>query len=273
MGLHTGKILDYATKNKTCRTCEYARRMKKKPPLHDCRNNTSKHGIKYSTYTGDDDSTTECYIHQQVPYGVEKFSDIIHIKRSLTTRLYNLSKIGKCINCSPLSSKVIEYLVKCFSIAINQNKGDSKSMQSSLKCIVPHAFGDHSCCNESWCVWKSNPANNKHTNLPYGKDLHGQPLKSALEDLFAEYYNDTVIQKLSPAANSRRNESFNSTVGSKNPKIRFYGGSESSTSKCWLWLCLQYSRGFGDRSWLELHQIHPRNGKKEEERLSKKKYY
>ena len=39
---------------------------------------------------------------------------------------------------------------------------------------------------------------------------------------------DTVIQKLSPAANSQRNESFNSTVGSKNPKIRFYGGSESS---------------------------------------------
>ena len=194
MGLPTGKILNYATKNKTCRTCEYIRRMKKKPPIHDCKkitqvmepisavelfNNASKHGIKYSTYTGDDDSTTECYIHQQVPYGVEKFSDI-HIKRSLTTRLYNLSKAVKFINCSPLSSKVIEYLVKCFSIAINQNKGDSKSMQSSLKCIVPHAFGDHSCCNGSWCAWKSNPANYKHTSLPYGKDLHGQPLKSAL---------------------------------------------------------------------------------------------
>ena len=82
MGLHTGKILDYATKNKTCRTCEYACRMKKEPPKHHCRknhsgsskamepisavelfNNASKHGIKYSTYTGDDDSTTECYIH------------------------------------------------------------------------------------------------------------------------------------------------------------------------------------------------------------------
>ena len=65
------------------------------------------------------------------------------------------------------------------------------------------------------------------TNLPYGKDLHGQPLKSALEDLFAEYYNDIVTEKLSPAANSQRNESFNSTVGLKNPcKVRFYGCSE-----------------------------------------------
>ncbi len=38
--------------------------------------NAPKHGIKYSTYTGDDDSTTELYMNQQVPYGVEKFSDI-----------------------------------------------------------------------------------------------------------------------------------------------------------------------------------------------------
>jgi hypothetical protein len=58
--------------------------------------------------------------------------------------------------------------------------------------------------------------------------LHGQPLKSALGDLFSQYYTDNVITKLSPAANSQRHESFNSTVGSKNPKIRFYGGSESN---------------------------------------------
>ena len=68
IGLHTGKILDYATKNNTCRTCEYARRIKKDPPKHDYRrnhsgssksmeplssvehfNNVSKHGMTYST--------------------------------------------------------------------------------------------------------------------------------------------------------------------------------------------------------------------------------
>jgi hypothetical protein len=87
---------------------------------------------------------------------------------------------------SPLSSKVIEYLVKCFSIVIGQNKADSKSVQSSMKCNVPHAFGNHSRCSESWCGWKLDSSNCKHTNLPYGKDLHGETLKSALEDLFAQ---------------------------------------------------------------------------------------
>ena len=37
-----------------------------------------------------------------------------------------------------------------------------------------------------------------------------------------------MAKKLVPFANSQRNEAFNSIVGTKNPKIRFYGGSESS---------------------------------------------
>ena len=229
---HTsGKIFDYATKTKKCRLCEYAQRTNTKAKVHDCRKNHTgsskamepisavelfkkapKYGIKYSTYTGDDDSTTELYINQQVPYGVEKFSDIIHIKRSLTTRLYNLSKMAQFKECSILSAKVIEYVVKSFSIAIAQNKSDPSTMKSSLKCIVPHSFGDHSNCSESWCKYKQDPANYKHAHLPYDKDLYGDPLKSALENIFSQYYSDIVIKKLAPAANSQRNESFNSTV-------------------------------------------------------------
>jgi hypothetical protein len=68
----------------------------------------------------------------------------------------------------------------------------------------------------------------KHAYLPYGKDLHGKELKQALNDIFSQYHSDTMVGKLAPIANSQRNESFNSTVGSKNPKIRFYGGSESN---------------------------------------------
>ena len=247
MGLHTGKVMDYTTRNKTCRTCQYAKQNNTDPPHHDCRmnhagssksmeplsavelfQNAPKHQIKYSVYTGDEDSTTECYIHQQVPYGVEKFSDIVHIKRSLTTRLYNLSKSEKFLNCSPLSQKVIEYLVKCFSIAINQNKENPKLIQMSLKAIVPHAFGKHNNCDEQWCGYKQDATGYRHTYLPYGKDLHGDALQDALEELFSQYYNDEMVKKLAPAANSQRNESFNSVVGSKAPKIRCYGGSESN---------------------------------------------
>ena len=36
-----------------------------------------------------------------------------------------------------------------------------------------------------------------------------------------EYSTDIVVNKLTPCANSQRNESLNSTIGSENPKTRF----------------------------------------------------
>ena len=89
-------------------------------------NNAIKQNVKYSVYTGDDDSTTEAHIRQKVNYEVEKLSDVVHMKRSLTTRLYNLRQHGKFPNSSTLSQKVINYLVKCFSYSIAQNKGNPK---------------------------------------------------------------------------------------------------------------------------------------------------
>jgi hypothetical protein len=37
--------------------------------------------------------------------------------------------------CSTLSSKVIEYLVRCFSIVVAQNKSDLEAMKSSLNAL------------------------------------------------------------------------------------------------------------------------------------------
>ena len=247
MSLTTGKVLDYTTKIKACRYCDAAKKAGRPPKNHDCRKNHSgsskameataavelfknvtKSNVKFSTYTGDDDSTTEFHLKQNVPYDVEKWSDTVHTKRSLTTRLYNLSQRSKFPNCSILSQKVINYLVKCFAYCIAQNKGNHSNMKTAMQNIVPHAFGDHRDCAESWCGFKKDPVNYNHRDLPYGKDLHGEKLKSALISLFGEYSTDTVIKKLVPAANSQCNESLNSVVGSKNPKIRYYGGSDSN---------------------------------------------
>ena len=191
-------------------------------------NNATKSHVKFSTYTGDDDSTTESHIRQNVPYGVEKWSDTVHIKRSLTTRLYNFGKRNKFSDCSVLSQNVINYLAKCFSYCLAQNKGNPQGLKLSIQCIVPCAFGHHEHCDRSWCGYRKDCANYKHKDLPYGKDLHGSELERALQNLFSEYRTDTVIKKLFPAANSQRNESLNSVVGSKTPKIRYYGGSESN---------------------------------------------
>ena len=247
MSLTTGEVLDYTTRVKVCRFCDYAKRNNAPVKAHDCRknhtdsskamepsaavelfNNGPKYNVKYSTYTGDDDSTTEAHIRQKVGYKVEKLSDIVHTKRSLTTRLYNLKQNVRFPNSSTLSQKVINYLVKCFSYAIAQNKGNPEEIKKAIECIVPHAFGDHTKCNISWCGYKSDLINYKHKTLPHGKDLFGESLKKALNNLFNDYCTETVVNKVAPCSNSQRNETLNSVVGSKNPKIRFYGGSDSN---------------------------------------------
>ena len=82
--------LDYTTRTKSCRFCDSAKAMGKKPKAHDCRQNheaSSKamepaaavelfnrapnQSVKLSVYTGDDDSTTEAHIRQKVFYKVE----------------------------------------------------------------------------------------------------------------------------------------------------------------------------------------------------------
>ena len=135
-------MLDYDTRNKSCRFCENAKKFGETATKHDCRKNHSasskvmepacpvelfnsvtQSNVKFSVYTGDDDSTTESHIKHDVPYKVEKWSDTVHIKRPLTTRLYNLSQRAKFSDSSALSQKVIDYLAKCFSYCIAQNKG------------------------------------------------------------------------------------------------------------------------------------------------------
>ena len=246
MGLAAGKVVSYSTRCKSCRVCTNNRLTGRKKK-HDCRRNHSgssksmerdvacelwgkapQYGVKFSIYVRDDDTTILADIKNKVPYGVEKWSDVVHAKRSLNSRLYNLRDRFKGSNCAILSQKVKHYLTKCFSYCVSQHAGDSKSLKQGLKCIIPHAFGEHASCNVSWCGYKQNPTAYKHTDLPNGKDLSGDSLKKALTDIFDEYSTDIVVNKLTPCANSQRNESLNSTIGAKNPKTRFYGGSESS---------------------------------------------
>ena len=145
---------------------------------------------------------------------MQTYADVVHANRSLNARLYNLRDHFKGSNCSILSPKVINYFTKCFSFCVSQNVGDPESLKQGLKNIIPHALGEHTCCNVSWCGFKPNPVAYKRTDLPNGKDLFGDSLKIALSDILDQYSTDIVVNKLTPRANSQRNESLNSTIGS-----------------------------------------------------------
>ena len=75
-------------------------------------------GVRYSTYLGDDDSTTENRLQSLVAYDIEKWSDINHASRTLGSRLYAVKSKVK-----GLSPAVIGYIQRCFTSCIRQNKG------------------------------------------------------------------------------------------------------------------------------------------------------
>lgn len=257
IGLKTGKVLSYATRNTLCRVCDEAQKKKQESGAHDCRRNhhsssksmeanvavelfssAVKSGASYSVYVGDDDSTTENCLKTLVNYPIEKWSDINHASRLLGSRLYSAKAKVK-----GLTPTVIGYIQKCFTYCINQNAGKPKALQEGLSSIVPHAFGEHESCKE-WCKYKKDPANYTHSELSGGKDLNGDDLRACIEDAMQPFLSEEAAKKMAPVGSSQRNECVNSVIGSKAPKIRHYGGSESSDIRTAAGVA-QFNKGHG----------------------------
>ena len=182
----------------------------------------SQHHVQVNILVGDEDSSTIKKVRESVTHDVEKWSDIVHAKRSFETSLYALQKHYK----GTLSVKVINYLLTCFGYALSQNKGNVQGLQKNLRAIVPHAFGKHENCDLSWCGFLKAPATFTHKSLPYGKDLQDAKLQKDLEAVVEVFAKNA--EKLAPLGSSQANESLNNSVGSKAPKIRHYGASESN---------------------------------------------
>lgn len=244
IGLRSGKVLAYNTRTKRCATCEAASRNGYPSRKHDCRLNwtgsskamepdvaaelavyASEHGAPVAVLVGDDDTCTIKKVRESVSHDVIKWSDTVHAKRSFATSLYALQKNHK----GSLSGKVINYLLTCFGYALSQNKGNVQGLQKNLRAIVAHAFGKHDNCrmaSASWCGFLQDPHTYKHKSLPHGKDLQDEKLQKDLSTLVEIFVKNA--DKLAPLGSSQANESLNNSVGSKAPKIRHYGASESN---------------------------------------------
>ena len=94
-----------------------------------------------------------------------------------------------------------------------QNKDNPDALRAGINNIVPHAFGKHENCDKSWCQFQKDPTTYRHSELPFGKDLYGNALETALKSIFDDYSTDIVVKKLAPGTNSQRNEAYNNVVG------------------------------------------------------------
>ena len=139
---------------KSCRVCDHAAKEGQIAREHDCRKNwegsakamepsmvvemvrKANETVSIGTLVGDDDTTTIARVRADLDESIEKCRDKNHVRKSLANELYKVRDRHK----NKLSVKTISYLQKCFTYAVDQNRGDSAGLRKSLETIIPHTL-------------------------------------------------------------------------------------------------------------------------------------
>ena len=115
IGAKSKKIIQFGSRQKDCRTCTYHNNKKQAIPSHNCHKNFEGSSrameadlaselvkkihntgtAKLGTIIMDDDSTTVARIKSDFDKNIAKQSDIMHVKKHLTSSLYQLQKKNK----------------------------------------------------------------------------------------------------------------------------------------------------------------------------------
>lgn len=127
--------------------------------------------------------------------------------------LYKLSDTFKELK----KSGVIKHLKKCFCFAIAQNKSNILDLATAIKNTPNHVYNHHENCVE-WCKRDNKGSRQIITLLD-------QSLYNHLKQVIFKYTNNAF--KFSVAASSQANESLNSIIISKAPKVICYSKTES----------------------------------------------
>ena len=109
-----------------------------------CLTVVDKKNAVVSVLVGDEDSSTICKVRKNVEHEVEKWSDVVHAKRSFGSSLYSIKTQNKS-----LTDMVIQYFQQCFGYTLRQNMDDegvenglsSLSRPMLMVTILPVATG------------------------------------------------------------------------------------------------------------------------------------
>lgn len=240
IGLKSGKVLDYCTRNRKCRICDTGARsgvIKK----HDCRLNFSgsakameadgavelvtksavlkNANIQVGVFIGDNDSCCISSIQKESNHTIIKQSDMNHSNKGVGNILHELHKSKISDPDSELSNDIIKHIQRCFTYAIHQNKGNVPAIKVALENIPYHLYDHHDNCG-TWCNNKNDAENGAGIRLK--NNILFEVLKNTFCDLSAN------AEKFASAASSQPNESLNNSMCSKAPKNISYSTSESA---------------------------------------------
>ena len=157
-----GQILAFDYMCKMCRKCTIAEEKVSTPTPHDCRRNcftSSKmmepemafnmlkqldgKGFHVQNIAMNNVSTAIAGLKQDIDSTIERSSDVNHIKKGFTDKLYELKQVH---NYKELRNNNIKYLERLFLTAIKSNHGNDEAIAESLQAIMSNVFGDHLKC-------------------------------------------------------------------------------------------------------------------------------
>ncbi len=112
IGQETGKVLDYGVCCKSCSKCTYWKSKGTEPPVHFCSKNfagsskamalhvavqivqriESNENLKVANLVMDEDCTTLSRVKSVINHDINKYSDIMHVKKRVLGDLYKLQK-------------------------------------------------------------------------------------------------------------------------------------------------------------------------------------
>lgn len=237
------KVVKTLVSHRTCATCNWWRRNKPghtvKP--HKCvRNHTgsarmmesvsgvrgvvelAEEGTPVEYIEGDGDNTLIARLRDTQNIQMKKRYDRNHVVKNVGKRLYALHH-QKGVK---LSKTVIIHVEKCLKYAFARNQGDSEALRDNLKALIPHQFGDHSLCNERFCVLKRTPGEvYVHKSLPYKRPLSDDTLRDKLQEIFNPLIANA--NQYADLGSSQQCEHANKEVSLRAPKSHHYGNTKS----------------------------------------------
>ncbi|KAJ8684694.1 hypothetical protein QAD02_020487 [Eretmocerus hayati] len=240
IGLKTGKVLDYSTRNRKCRTCD-SQAKTGRTVEHDCRLNfkgTAKAmeadgavelvtrssilkdaNVQVGVFIADNDCCSISSIQDASNFKILKQSDMNHSVKGVSKLLYLVHGNKSQDPERELTPSIIIHIKRCFSFAVHQNKGDVAKIKAAIVNVPFHLFDHHENCG-TWCHGEENKENATSIRL---KSL---VLFEVLKGKFLEL--SETAQNYVSAASSQPNESLNNSMCSKNPKRLSYSTSQSS---------------------------------------------
>lgn len=186
IGSESGKVICYTTRNRKCRLCD---------------NGHSKD-------------------HPESDHKIFKRSDKNHTANGVKNVLHKIDKQKD--PKKEMTSEVINYIHKCFTYAMSQNRGNSKMMATAIRNMPYHIYNHHNNCGD-WCGYIKNKENYEHSTIIAG--LKSLFLFDDMKEIFNKLVNNA--NTFAAGASTQANKSLNNILSKKAPKGTLYGTAES----------------------------------------------